>query len=293
MPTSGPRGPDLRRLVALADGTADGTPEPRLGEAQAWRIVAASTDDERVRAALVAAAVTVEPVDRTALDRAIDRAGRRPDRGAYATDGAWHFLNVEPPATLVDHPRVSVHRVEARPTALRRLHDAVKGRTALEMSFDPFLDDAVAALGGPTVHLYVSPMFAPLHTFAGRLQLKPEHGTGALELGVVVPTQRPRRGPGVRAQLGLSRGLGSRPARTRPLRRRRREERASAARLSPRSKPAPTAPASPRRPWHPRPPSPRRPWHPRPLSPHPAPPAPAPGRSRASARSAAGAPARS
>ncbi len=140
-------GPALRRrLVALAEGTADGPPATRLAEALAWGVVAASTDAERVQAALRAAGHAVEVVGDDALARLLDRAARRPARGVYVAEDGWHLLNVAPPAALAGHPRVHVHRVEVAATALRRLHEAVSGRTAREMELDPRLDAAVAAL---------------------------------------------------------------------------------------------------------------------------------------------------
>ena len=152
-------GPSLwRRLRALADGTLDAPAAARLGEARAYGIIGASTDDERVRAALAAAGLpTEEAVDAKALARAVARASLRPTPATVLhCEGAWHLLNAPTPAALVGHPRVHTHAAEAKTTALQRLAAAVAGRTATDWELDPLLEGAFLAVdpaGGEAAEL--------------------------------------------------------------------------------------------------------------------------------------------
>lgn len=142
-------GPVLwRRLQALADGTLDAPAASRLGEARAYGIMGASTDDERVRAALAAAGLPMEEaVDTKALARALARASLRPTPATVLRcEGAWHLLNAPHPPSLVGHPRVHTHSAEAKTTPLQRLAAAIAGRTATDWELDPLLEGAISAI---------------------------------------------------------------------------------------------------------------------------------------------------
>ncbi|MBK6580205.1 MAG: hypothetical protein IPG17_29370 [Sandaracinaceae bacterium] len=144
-----PVGPELRsRMEALAAGTLELDPAARLGEALALGIVAASTDAERVRAALASAGLPAEQVtDAAGLERALARARlRAAPPTVLHVSGAWHLVNAEQPAALLGHPRVSVHTISAGPTALSRLAKAVAGRTAVDWELDPRLERAMDEL---------------------------------------------------------------------------------------------------------------------------------------------------
>jgi hypothetical protein len=142
-------GPELRRrMLALAAGALDVPAGERLGEANTYGIVAASTDGERVRAALSASGFPPEEgVDPAGLERALVRAALRPGAPLVLRVGSdWHLLNTEAPEALRGHDRVVAHRFDARPTPLRRLAEAITSRSAVDWELDPYLHSAVAAL---------------------------------------------------------------------------------------------------------------------------------------------------
>lgn len=148
-PSAALTGPALRRrLRSIADGSLDAPAAERLGEALAHGIVAASTDDERVRAMLAVGGLPEETrVDATSLARALGRAKVRPTPPAVLfCEGLWHLLNVQVPPPLADHPRVRTHAAAAGPTPLHRLAAAVSGRTATAWELDPLLHEAINTL---------------------------------------------------------------------------------------------------------------------------------------------------
>lgn len=148
-PVADVRGPALRkRLQAIAEGTLDAPAATRLGEALAHGIAGASTDEERVRAALVGAGLPGEQaVDAKGLARALARAAARPTPATvFWSDGMWHLLNAPVPPTLLGHPRVQSHSAVAGTTPLQRLVAAVSGRTAMEWELDPLLEGVVREL---------------------------------------------------------------------------------------------------------------------------------------------------
>lgn len=135
-------GPELRRrLFALASGALDAPAEVRLGEANAYGIVAAATDAEWVQGALVAGGLpAVEDVDRAGLERALELAALRPSAPRVLRCGdEWHVVAADVPVALRDVVTVLGHRFEVRPTALRRLYAAIATRTAGEWAQDPYL----------------------------------------------------------------------------------------------------------------------------------------------------------
>lgn len=142
-------GPELRRrMLALAEGSFPAPPSERLGEAIAYGVVAASTDDERVRSALTGAGLPAEStVDQVGLDRALSRAALRPGAAAVLRVGSdWHLVNSDVPEPLRVHPGVRAHLFDARKTPLRRLADVAAIRTAVEWELDPHLRGAISAL---------------------------------------------------------------------------------------------------------------------------------------------------
>ncbi|MBK6580399.1 MAG: hypothetical protein IPG17_30405 [Sandaracinaceae bacterium] len=143
-----PVGPELRSRMEARRGHPRARSGARLGEALALGIVAASTDAERVRAALALAGLPAEQVtDAAGLKRALARAQlRSAPPTVLHVDGAWHLVNAEQPAALLGHPRVSVHTISAGPTALSRLAKAVAGRTAVDWELDPRLERAMDEL---------------------------------------------------------------------------------------------------------------------------------------------------
>ncbi len=144
-----------KRLFAINDGTLAAPPGVRLGEALAFGIDAASTDDERVRASLLTAGLPPEVcVDAPDLGRALARAELRPTAPAvYLADGVWHLLNAPAPASLAGHARVRLHAATAGATALQRLSLAVTARTSADWELDPRLETAMASVGGDAAAL--------------------------------------------------------------------------------------------------------------------------------------------
>jgi hypothetical protein len=151
-------GPALRRrMLAIADGSLAAPAAERLGEAAAYGIVASSTDEERVRAALEAAGLPTEvPADEAGLNREMGRAALRPVPATVLRVGAtWHVINATAPDALRDHPGVHVHRFDASPTPLRRLAEVAGHRSSVEWELDPHLHGAIKKLDPTGVEVAV------------------------------------------------------------------------------------------------------------------------------------------
>ncbi len=155
-PTPSPRTPvETRQLITqLSDEVAaekmGAEPRLRLALARELGIVAAATPRDRVEAELRRAVAkfglaTPRAVTREALDEALQRAGRRPVPSSVLRVGdELHCIN--PESEFPEQPRVRVYRVQAPPTALSRLREAIAGWTAGDFEADPFLNELLVRL---------------------------------------------------------------------------------------------------------------------------------------------------